>query len=189
MTSPVTKITDYIKRLREDKLGQFWGDEVTDEWCGAIAAEIQRVEDLIYDMAIKTLLDNAVGEILDWLGGIVRVSRLGRTDDDYRKIIQVAIAANDSDGGAEQIIWIASQLVNADVRYVQEGTARFRLDYFSDETLSDELKEEALDLIGRAVSAGVAWTLKASEEGADEGEYDVSTFGAGTYGTVIGQEP
>jgi hypothetical protein len=186
MSSPVTQITDFVKRMREDKLGQFWGDEVTDEWIAAIATEIQRVEDLIFAMATNTLLDNATGEILDWLGGTARVSRLGRTDNDYRKIIQVAIAARDSDGGADDIIWIASQLVNADVRYIQEGALpHFRLEYYSDETLSDELLAEALFLIGIAVPPGVSWRLQATEA-TDGAEYDVSTYGAGTYGTIIG---
>jgi hypothetical protein len=186
MSSPVTQITDFVKRMREDKLGQFWGDEVTDAWIAAIATEIQRVEDLIYDMAQNTLLDNATGEILDWLGGIARVSRLGRTDNDYRKIIQVAIATRDSDGGADDIIWIASQLVDADVRYVRESEyPHFRLEYYSDDTLSDELLKEALFLIGIAVPPGVSWYLQATEL-TDGGEYDVSTYGAGTYGTVLG---
>lgn len=185
MTSPVTKITDYQQRLRDDMLTQFHGDPVHEAIADAISTEYQRFEDVAYDVLAKRLLENAVGDILDVIGRIARVDRLGRTDDDYRKIIQVAIAARDSDGGAEDIIWIASQLVNADVRYVQESAANFRLEYYSDETLSADLAAEAIILIGRAVPAGVSWLLTATEE-TDGAEYDVSTYGAGTYGTVIG---
>lgn len=186
MTSPVVKITDYQQRHRDDMLTQFHGDPVHTAISDAIALEYQRFENVAYDVLTDRMLANATGVILDVIGRLVRVDRLGRTDNDYRKIIQVAIAARDSDGGADQIIWIASQLVNADVRYVQEsGLPHFRLEYYSDETLSDELKAEALFLIGIAVPPGVSWRLQATEE-TDGAEYDVSTYGAGTYGTIIG---
>lgn len=185
MSSPVTQITDFEQRLRDDMLSQFFGDPVHTAISDAVATEIQRFEDVAYDVLTKRLLDNAVGDILDVIGRIARVDRLGRTNDDYRKIIQVAVAARASDGGAEQITWIASQLVNADVMYYQEGVANFTLQYESDDTLSDDLKAEALILIGRAVSAGVSWRLVAGEA-TNTGKYDADTYGAGRYGTMIG---
>jgi hypothetical protein len=186
MTSPVTKITDYAVRLSDDMLTQFHGDPVHEAISAAIALEYQRFENVAYDVLNKNLLENSVGLILDNIWGkIARVDRLGRTDDDYRKIIQVAIASNDSDGGAEQIIWIASQLVNADVMYTQEGTANFTLQYVSDDALSDELQAEAIDLIGRAVPAGVQWRINAGGE-TNTGQFDVDRFGAGRFGTRIG---
>jgi hypothetical protein len=188
MTSPVTKITDYEKRLSDDMLTQFYGDAVHEAISAAIALEYQRFENVAHDVLTKRLLENSVGDILDQWGSLVRVDRLGRTDDDYRAIIQVAIAANDSDGGAEQVTWIASQLVGADVRYVQEGTANVRLEYYSDDTLSDDLATEAVRLIGKAMPAGVSWMLVASEATL-EGQYDVDTYGAGRYGAIIGGAP
>lgn len=189
MTSPVTKITDYQQRLRDDMLTQFHGDPVHTAIADAISLEYQRFENVAYDVLDKNLLDNSTGLILDNIWGkIARVDRLGRSDDDYRKIIQVAIAASDSDGGAEDIIWIASQLVNADVMYTNEGEANFTLQYFSDETLSDDLKAEAIELITRAAPAGVSWRMTASEV-TNPAQFDVDTFGAGTFGTVIGGAP
>lgn len=185
MTSPVTKIIDYQQRLRDDMLSQFFGDPVHEAISDAIALEYQRFENVAYDVLTKRLLENAVGDILDVIGRIARVDRLGRTDDDYRKIIQVAIASRDSDGGAEQIIWIASQLVDAPVQYVRISAAAFELHYESDDTLSDDLKEEAINLINQATPAGVWWRLIATES-TDGARYDEDTYGAGTYGTVIG---
>jgi hypothetical protein len=188
MTSPVDKITDYQQRLRDDMLSQFYGDPVHQAIADAVSLEFQRFEDVAHKVLTNSPLENAEGVQLDRLGKIARVQRLGRGDDDYRRIIQVANAARDSDGGAEQITWIASQLVNADVMYTNEGEANFTLQYFSDETLSDDLKEEAIILIGRAVPAGVSWRLTASEV-TDQAEYDVDTYGAATYGTLIGGAP
>lgn len=185
MSSPVDKITDFEKRLSDDMLTQFYGDPVHEDISAVIALEIQRFENVAYDVLDKRLLENSVGDILDVWGSLVRVDRLGRTDDDYRRIIQVAIAANDSDGAVDEIIWIASELVNADVQYIQMGTAYFQLQYESDSALSDDLKAEAIDLIGRAVSAGVGWRLVATAE-TSGALYDVDLYGKGTYGTVIG---
>ncbi len=186
MSSPVDKITDYQQRLRDDMLSQFFGDPVHTAISDAIALEYQRFENVAYDVLTDRMLANAEGVNLDVLGALVRVSRLGRTDDDYRKIIQVAIAARDSDGGADQIIWIASQLFTADVRYVQESALpHFRLEYYSDEALSEELTAEALFLIGIAVPPAVSWRIQATFA-TGGAEYDVSTYGAGTYGAIIG---
>jgi len=185
MTSPVTPITDYQQRLRDDMLSQFYGDPVHTAISDAVAVELQRVEDVITSMFSLMQLDNAVGDVLDQIGRLARVDRLGRSDADYRKIIQVAIAVRDSDGGAEDLMWIAGQLVDATVRYIQIGTAYFELHYESDDTLSDDLKAEAITLIGRAVSAGVGWRLLATEA-TDGALYDEATYGAETYGTVIG---
>jgi hypothetical protein len=184
MTSPVTKITDYEQRMHDDALGQFWDSPVVQAIMNAIAIEIQRFEDVAYDFLTKRLLDNAVGDILDRIGKIARVQRLGRSDDDYRLIIQVAIAARDSDGGAEQLIWIASNLVGEDVQYVQEGTMNLSLYYDSDDTLSDDLVTELTQLMNIAVSAGVFWQLVAGESTLT-GRYDDDTYGAGYYGTVV----
>jgi hypothetical protein len=187
MTSPVTKITDYVQRTQDDLLGQFWDSPVIKALAEVLAIEYQRFEDVAYDMLTKRLLDNAVGVILDRIGKIARVNRLGRTDDEFRAIIQVAIAARDSDGGAEQIIWIASQLVGESVRYIQEGKAYFELHYTTEVALSDALLDEALDLIGRAPSAGVGWRLIYIDTSSG-GTFDVDTFGAAEFGRVVGGE-
>lgn len=188
MTSPVTKITDYQQRLRDDMLSQLYGDPVHQAIADAISLEDQRFEDVAHKVLTNRMLDNAEGVQLDILGKIARVQRLGRSDNDYRKIIQVANAARDSEGGAEDIIWIASQLVNADVRYTNEGEANFVLQYFSDEFLSSDLQAEALILIGRAVPPGVSWSLKQSGVTA-HGQFDEDTFGAGKFGVIIGGVP
>lgn len=185
MTSPVDKITNHVRLTLDDLKSQFADSPIIVALTTAIADEVQRFEDVAYDMLTDTRVDNAEGVTLDIIGRLVRVQRLGRNDDDYRKIVKVAIAANDSDGGAEQIIWIASELVGVPVQYVQQGTAFFELLYESDAPLSDDLKAEAIELIDRAVPAGVGWRLVASQADLTS-LYDTDTYGDGRYGTVIG---
>lgn len=185
MTSPVEKITDHTRQTLDELKSQFADSPIIVALTTAIGDEIQRFEDVAYDMLTDTRVDNAEGVVLDVIGRLVRVNRLGRNDANYRKIVKVAIAANDSDGGAEQITWIASELVDAPVQYVRQGTAYFELLYESDASLSDDLKAEAIELINRAVPAGVGWRLVATL--ADiPGRYDEDTYGEGKYGTVVG---
>lgn len=185
MSSPVAQITDHIERVKSLLLGQFKRDPPMQQLVEAIVLEVQRCEDVMHDVLTKRLLPNAVGVILDDIGKTVRVDRLSRTDTEYRRIIQVAIAANDSDGGAEQIVWIATQLVGEPVRYVREGVARLRLEYTTSQTLTEAYLTEAMQLIGRSISAGVAWTLVVNDT-SDGARYDVSTYGAGRYAHVVG---
>jgi len=159
MSSPVDKITDYQQRLRDDMLGQFYGDPVHTAISDAIATEYQRFEDVAYDVLTKRLLDNAVGDILDVIGRIARVDRLGRSDDEYRAIIQVWIAARDSDGGIDQIIWLVNQMVGISVEYRPYPPASYRITY---ETGSPITAQTALD-VARALEiaspAGVGYQL------------------------------
>jgi hypothetical protein len=170
--------------MQDNALGQFHDSPVIMAILEAVATEYQRFENVAYDVLTKVDLSLAVGDILDVMGKIARVQRLGRSDDDYRAIIQVAIAANDSDGGAEQLIWIVAQLVGTDVQYVQEGTMNLSIYYESDDTLSSDLITEMTDLMNRAVSAGVFWQILASEATLT-GRYGDDTYGAGYYGSVI----
>lgn len=185
MTSPVDKITNHVQLTKDDLKSQFADSPKIVALVEAMAIERQRFEDWAHKVLTNIRVDNAEGVTLDIIGNLVRVQRLGRNDADYRKIVKVAIAANDSDGGAEQIIWIASELVGVPVQYVRQGTAFFELLYESDDSLSDDLRAEAIELIDRAVPAGVGWRLVASL--ADiSGRYDDGTYGDAKYGTVIG---
>jgi hypothetical protein len=54
--------------------------------------------------------------------------------------------------------------------------------------MSADLQAEALELIGRAVPAGVAWRLIWDSD-ASTGLYDEDTYGTGRYGARIGGAP
>jgi hypothetical protein len=187
MSSPVTKITDHAARFAEDTLSQFVNSPKIKALIAVFAAEVQRLEDLLWKVLTDRLIDAATGDILDRIGGIVRVRRLGRTDADYRPIIKVAIAARNSEGGAEEIVRIAEQLVGETVQYIREDTAHFRLQYLTDEELGDDFLAEALELIGLSVPAGVSWVLVAGDE-TDGMRFDEGLFDEDRFGTVVGED-
>lgn len=189
MTSPVAQITDHAARAVARLRGQFDKSPHIQALTEIIGDEIQLAENLLYALLIGRRVDTAIGDPLNQIGAVVGVARLGRTDTEYRRIIKVAILARRSDGGAEQIIDIASQLAGATVQYIQEGEARFRLSYVSDEALAGDYLDEALRLIGMAVSGGVAWSLTAGDTGTDAGaRFDEARFDTGRFGAIVGSE-
>lgn len=161
MTSPVDKITDYQQRLRDDMLTQFYGDPVHEAISDAIALEYQRFENVAYDVLVKRLLDNSVGDILDQWGVLVRVQRFDRTDDEYRAVIQILIAAHDSDGGTDQILWIFNQLIGVLVEYRIYPPAAYRLVYEIDpsEFATAQQTEDYAKIQKLATAAGVGYQL------------------------------
>lgn len=164
MTSPVTKITDYQQRLRDDMLSQFFGDPVHEAISDAIALELQRFENVAHDVLTKRLLGNAVGDILDVIGRLARVDRLGRTDDEYRAVIQVVLAAYDSDGGIDQILWIMQNLLDATCEYRIYPPAAYRLTCLTDTPISSQQEEDAARVMELATSAGVGYQLSEGDD-------------------------
>ena len=187
MTSPVTQITDHAVRALARAHGQFSRSPHIRALIEIIGDEIQVAEDHLYALLVGRLLDSAIGDVLDQIGARVVVARLGRSDTEYRRIIKVAIAAKASHGGADEIIDIASQLTGVPVQYIQEGKARFRLCYTSDEALAGDYLAEALRLIGMAVGGGVAWSLTAGDAATDS-RFDEARFDEGTFGAIVGGE-
>lgn len=124
-----------------------------------IGDEIQLAEDLMIDMYNNTALDDAEGDLLDKYGRIARVNRLDRTDDEYLRVIKIAGRANDSDGGIDDVLYVASGLVGEPVRYQFLSGGNFQLTYETSTPLDAVFVAEALELITRAVSGGVSWVL------------------------------
>lgn len=187
MSSPVEQITDHAVRALARLPSQFKRSATFRALVEILGDEIQLCENHLYAIQQGRLLDNAVKDVLDQIGKKVVVQRLGRSDDEYRRIIKVAIAAKASHGGADEITDIATQLVGVQVQYIQEGTARLRLCYESDEAIEAQFLAEAIRLIGIAVGGGVAWTLVAGDA-TPGARFDEDTFGDGRFGAIVGGE-
>lgn len=186
MSSPVSKITDHAARLKADILGQFHGDPVALAICDVVGDELQRLENLLYDVAVKSRLgSDAEGAILDRLGKIVRALRLSLDDERYLKLIKVAIASSDSDGGVDDVLWIINQLTDENVRYYQKKPRAGRLEYTSTDPVTGEFQDEAVRLIEKAAPAGVNVEIC---EGIPDlvRQYDTGPgYGTGAYGRRV----
>lgn len=147
---------------------------------GIIAAELQLVEQLFHDILAALPLDDAEGVQLDYIyGPIAGVERLGRTDDEYRRVIKIARRATDSEGGIEDVLFVASGLVGEPVRYSFVSPGNYELIYETDTALDSVFLAEALELIERANPPGVSWML-IEVSGIGEGkDFDGSSSGKG----------
>ncbi len=74
---------------------------------GIIAGRMQDLEDVLFDLLTKRMLDAAEGEQLDVLGIHVGEKRLGRSDADYAPAIGVRILVNTSQGTEPRLLQIA----------------------------------------------------------------------------------
>ena len=164
MSSPVTQITDHVARLKADILGQFQDDPIALAICDVIGDEIQVLEDLLYDFLTNIQLENATGLILDRIGKICRVARQGRSDDEYRGAIHVWIAAYNSDGGIDQILWIVQNLLTITSEYQAYPPAAYRLRYETASPISDQQIEDAARIMEIATTAGVEYQLSEGDD-------------------------
>jgi len=159
MTSPVTQITDHIARMKADILGAYQDDPIALAICDVIGAEVQRLENFLYSVLTNIILANAEGAVLDRIGKIVRAYRGARSDDEYRALISVIIAAYNSESGVDQILWIVQNLIGETCEYRKYPPAAYRLSYVTATTISDQLAADAARVMEIATSAGVGYQL------------------------------
>lgn len=118
---------------------------------------VQVLEDVAWDMLTLRFVDTAEGAQLDLLGKIVGQPRLGFDDDGYRRLIRARVTANRSDGVIEDLITIATLVVDdvdADIEMEPQypGTIVVRIGGVA---VTDAVAEIAISLLRRGASGGV----------------------------------
>ncbi|TDI74590.1 MAG: hypothetical protein E2O82_03665 [Betaproteobacteria bacterium] len=111
-----------------------WSPEPVSGWEALIHAftlEAQDMENTMIDMLNGRSLDTAEGVNLDRIGQIVGADRGGATDEEYLVLILAQIAANNSDGTADNILGIFRVLAgpNVPVRFDEQFPAKFYLEF------------------------------------------------------------
>lgn len=71
---------------------------------GVYVAEVQNIENNIFDVRSAYWLDYAIGTQLDAIGDIVGIDRKGLNDAPYRNAIRMQIACNNSDGTTDDLL-------------------------------------------------------------------------------------
>lgn len=84
-------------------LGQFHNKPIIEAWIESYCRELDEVRQVLLDLQVLRLLDNAFGVQLDGLGDIVGQKRGGKVDDVYRQFIRARILANRSNGEGDEI--------------------------------------------------------------------------------------
>ena len=111
-----------------------------------------RIKLMFSELSLFNDLKESKGALLDILGNNYKVSRLGKTDEEYRKIIGFIISSTQFLGNIEEIKNILST-------YFDEGLEQFSITEFSGKVkilIPDTLsKEEVIKLLKNIKSAGV----------------------------------
>mgnify|MGYP007089694453 CR=1 FL=1 len=166
------------------------------ELLGAVAAEVQEVEDMWLAMLASNAIDDATGAQLDQIGGLVAQPRGGASDDDYRRRIRAKVATNRSMGLVGDILRLARLVVNdsaASINLENEGTASYVLRLHA-AAVPDATATDLAAFVRKATSAGVRGVTEYATVADDDAfildgpaglpSVTVPTMGFGTTGTL-----
>jgi hypothetical protein len=188
-----TKITDHVAQAQDRLLTQFRDSPKLNALLEAVVTEVQLGENVIFEVIAERLIAVAEGVNLDIIGRIVGLERLDVSDDDeYRELLLVQIRANNSDCGADDIIFIASELTGVPVRYTQTTatgyySAHYHLEYVVDPPLSDEWLARINDLLELVTCSGVSYEMVEGDS-PDAFRFDSGPgFDQGKLGNLVGQ--
>lgn len=137
-------------------------------------------------------LDVAVGVQLDRLGEIIGEKRLGRTDEDYRRVLQFRIFVNISKGRPSDVNYVVKFLSQGDdVQYLESYPASvymFTSGYEANATIStsaQEVSPAAIANIPVAVSFGDK-PLRVSGIGHGDEDAELSGLQLGVFSSFTG---
>lgn len=108
----ITHKTDYFAEAKSRLTQQFKGLPRIEGFLKAVSAEVQELEDAMWEVFIDRVLqsDLATDDLLAKLGALVGQGSEGLSDAQYRILIQARILANRSSGRREELITILSTL-------------------------------------------------------------------------------
>ncbi len=128
MTEP-TQITDHVARAQATQKSHFDDSPQLRALLQVFVDEIQLIDDVAFDVLVKSVLDIAEGAQLDQWGKVFGELRGSLDDDEYRTILKAVSAAHQSDAGVKVGTLIASTVVGVPVRYIQSGRAAYVLQW------------------------------------------------------------
>ena len=154
----------------------------------ALNLEVQVHEDFQQEILLETLLANAEGVQLDNIyGQLVGQLRGFMDDDQYRLVLSVRMAVNNSDAAAEEIMAIAATLFGVSIRYIQHGRASYTLEWVVPAPGPDlEFAQLSGRLLGDATGGGISYQFV---EGDDQDALILGVgpaLGTGILGRLIG---
>ncbi len=109
-TQITTHTADALARLPQ----QFKDKPNLAAFISALVDPIQDIENAMWQLLVERAVSVAVGTQLDAIGVIVKQSRIGLSDDDYRRYLRARIAVNRSRGVDSDLIIVSRLIVYND---------------------------------------------------------------------------
>lgn len=100
------RVPDHVDQGLALLLTQFRNKPRLAGWIKSYLRQVQLLEDEIYDVIIKRMIDRATGEQLDVIGRIVGELREGRDDVLYKRFVFARILINKSTGTAKDVLGV-----------------------------------------------------------------------------------
>lgn len=152
MSESYEKITDHAERAKGLMLSQFSDSTLLKAIQDVVCSQIQELEDVIFDVMLKNNnIDLGEGVQLDLIGRIVNRKRNGFSDEDYKDLLRLQIAINNSQGNPEPITSTIQKITGSTFIQVQENFPAGIDFIIGDANINPDL----LPLIEGVASAGV----------------------------------
>jgi hypothetical protein len=172
---PLVKIEDHVQQGLALLISQYRDKPRIAALLSSYLRRVQELEDAIFDVLVKRLIDNAIGYQLAAIGRIVGQTNEGGWDDDtFRLFIKARIRANQSNGHGDDVIDVLNLVEAADFVLSEVYPAAMYVD-FATETEASPLI--LMELARRAKGSGVRLQILYGEH---EVGVDAFTFTTGT---------
>lgn len=155
----VSQITDHSTEALATQSTWTHGHERIRKLCELITDQVQLLENATWELLTNSILSAADGVILDEYGAIFDHARGGLSDTNYRRALETVMAAHQSDGGAKQLIYLASTLIGVLVEYTVFPLAHYRLEYEIATAISGDWETRVLKILEILRPAGVSYSL------------------------------
>lgn len=158
-----TKETKHVETARALLIEQFKNRAVLQGFLDCLSRRVQDVENVLWDVIDKRVLDTAVDAQLDTLGLLVGEKRLERTDAEYRGAIRLRICVNRSKGRIIDVIDVAKLGATVGLPRVTEyrflGFEVELYEQVGERYISDLLdKTRAATSYGLVIATDLAWS-------------------------------
>lgn len=182
-------ITDHVARALEDLISKFTDAARLQRLIIIEVTQVQEAEDAGEQLLTDRLLENAEGIQFDIYGKIVGGPAAWRgalTDEELRRVIEIAISVNQSDGRIEDGdaglggLSIVAGLTGETIRYSQHNPAHYRLEWIATTGyLSTDMLQRLNEVMPRITVNGVSWSLIEAPVGPFQ--FDVTGFDRGKF--------
>lgn len=126
-----------------------------------VADQVQLFEDVCFDVINNSQLSAAgcTGVILDEYGKVFNLLRGSLSDASYKSVLQLIVAAYQSNGTVREIQNLASDLIGEAVRYTQYSPAHYRLEYIPTASVAGDWRATVVRILEIVRPAGVSYDL------------------------------
>jgi hypothetical protein len=195
----MNKIDSHQSEMVQRLISQWKEDPGVLAVVATIAEELQELEDLLWFMR-QTNVRNAHGKDLDHIGGTVGASRVGVSEEQFRRIVQARIVVNRSRGKVLDLQKIAKILFpEGSVRFIYSPPFSIQIEVAVSDSgwipeIEKALLEQAADPVTRVdlhfANPGELSLITASgdtfEDGEGRGFSDGDSFDSGQGGLTVG---